>query len=480
MSDAPASDTPLFSEEPNRPPETTIRVHLLWASIFPLIFFTLLSILVITTVFHQFTLSTLLQRNTAIARATAAEFSQAVQAGNTTLDPASLSDSSMADESFSFYWIDETGQLQATGTTNLPLEAAFLSEVKQEETPRSWLTQDPNNGKEIIVSFAPLRGGAGSLFLVEPWKSAVASTVYIQAVLIALLALGVVFSLYTLSLSIGRVMHPINDLVGYARKAVPGSLFRPMPEEGPAELRTLIKAFNQMVVRLAEQQNALRQYAHKALLSQEEERQRLSHELHDGTMQDLVGLVQRVELCRSEMEKDPVLARHRLDELHQLLEETLRDVRQISNALRPSILEDLGLPAALQSLCNDLEQHMPATHCRFGVKGQERRLTADLELAVFRVVQEALSNIRKHARQATRVSVELVYQEAEIEALVCNDGPAFPDPDVRNLVRNGHLGLAGMYERARLFHGQLNISSDPVADTVVHLRLPYPLEVESI
>ena len=85
----------------------------------------------------------------------------------------------------------------------------------------------------------------------------------------------------------------------------PAASFIPCPEHGPQEIRALINAFNQMVIRLAEQQTALRQYAHKALLSQEEERQRLSHELHDGTLQDLVGLAQRVELCRNELERDP-------------------------------------------------------------------------------------------------------------------------------------------------------------------------------
>ena len=74
------------------------------------------------------------------------------------------------------------------------------------------------------------------------------------------------------------------------------------------------------------------------------------------------------------------------------------------------------------------------------------------------------------------MEVELVFQEAGIEALVRNDGPAFPSPDVRDLVRGGHLGLAGMYERARLFHGELSLASDPSTGTTVRLRLPCPPE----
>jgi signal transduction histidine kinase len=228
-----------------------------------------------------------------------------------------------------------------------------------------------------------------------------------------------------------------------------------------------------MVIRLAEQQTALRQYAHKALLSQEEERQRLSHELHDGTLQDLVGLVQRVQLCSNELEHNPHMAHRRLDELHRLLEQTLDDVRRISNALRPPVLEDLGLSIALDALCKDLNQDMPALQCEYTVSGTTRRLQPDLELAIYRVIQEALTNVRKHAKDATLVQVELSFGDAKVRATVKNDGAVFANRDVRSFVRSGHLGLAGMYERARLFGGTLKITSNPNKNTVVTLQLPY-------
>jgi signal transduction histidine kinase len=377
------------------------------------------------------------------------------------------------------FLIDSYGNVIANsgyGGGQLELNSQELVSFIQFQKPASHLTQTNPNGEEIIVSYAQLPWRPVSLIMEEPWSMVMSPSFYYQLILIGLLVLGTIFSLYMLSLSVGRVTGSIAKLADNATHAIPGSLFRPMAEQGPLELRLLIKAFNKMVVQLAEQQSSLRQYAHKALLSQEEERQRLSHELHDGTMQDLVGLVQRVELCRSEMERDPVLARRRLDELQDLLEQTLGDVRRISNALRPSILEDLGLPAALQALCNDLQKQMPSIQCQCVVTGGERRLSSDLELAVFRVVQEALGNIRKHVHSVTRVEVEMEFRESEIRTVVRNDGPVFPTPDVRSLVRNGHLGLAGMYERARLFHGELHISSDPAMGTTVKLRLPCPPE----
>jgi signal transduction histidine kinase len=420
-----------------------------------------------------------LQRDTARIQATAAELSSAYPASQN-LSAVTLSAwlaRQPLDPGASLFLLDSTGQVIASSTPvtgSSGLNSQELMGFIRADKPTSQLTQTAPAGDEITAAFAPLPGTHTGLLLEEPWRAIMAPAFYYQLVLLGVLVVGAVFTLYMLSLSVGQITRSIADLAGNADRALPGSLFRPMSEQGPFELRQLIKAFNRMVVQLAEQQSGLRQYAHKALLSQEEERQRLSHELHDGTLQDLVALAQRVELCRNEMDIDPLRARRRLDELQALLDQTLGEVRRISNALRPSILEDLGLPAALHALCTDLEQQMPSVRCQCVVTGDQRRLSTDLELAVFRVVQEALANIRKHASHATHVDVEMSFGEADIHARVHNNGAVFPNPDVRSLVRGGHLGLAGMYERARLFHGELDISSDPAVGTLVHLHLPCP------
>jgi len=460
---------------------TTLRSQLVWASLFPLATFVLLSALVATVAFRQLTLALVLQRNTARVQAAAGDLALSLSPTQPSID-AGLSafiKTELSDANLQLFVIDQYENVifhSGPGGGQIALNSQELGNFIHGQKPTSILTQTIPAGEEIIASYALLPGRLEGLVIEEPWSSVMAPASYYQLILIGLLVLGTVFSLYMLSLSVGRVTGSIAKLAENAAQAVPGSLFRPMAEQGPLELRLLIKAFNKMVVQLAEQQSNLRQYAHQALLSQEEERQRLSHELHDGTMQELVGLVQRVELCRSEMDLDPLLARRRLDELQGLLEQTMGDVRRISNALRPSILEDLGLPAALQTLCNDLQQQMPAIHCLCMVTGEQRRLAPDLELAVFRVVQEALGNIRKHARSATHVEVQMEFRENEVRTMVRNDGPVFATQNVRSLVRDGHLGLAGMYERAHLFHGKLDISSDPATGTTVRLRLPCPPE----
>jgi len=456
---------------------STIRRQLILASLFPLAFFGLLSILITSVALYQVTLRLALRGNAAEVRAAAEDLAkitagQFIPASNDILE---ILHSLNAENGSRLYLVDENGKLISGSDpelASLPISSDELQAFMGEGKPASRLMVSSNSGDEAIISFAPLPVVRGGVFLEEPWTTILAPATYYQLVLAGLLALGAVFSLYMLSLSIGRVIRPIAELADSATRAIPGSVFRPMAERGPVELQELIKAFNQMVIRLAEQQGTLRQYAHKALLSQEEERQRLSHELHDGTVQDLVGLAQRVELCRSEMERDPELARRRLDELQGLVEQTLGDVRRISNALRPSILEDLGLPVALQALCSDLETQMPSVRCGCVVSGEQRRLPPDVELAVFRVVQEALVNIRKHAPNAAHVQVELTFRKEDIQAIIRNDRSAIPDLDVRSLVRTGHLGLAGMYERARLFHGELDIVADPGGGTTVTLRLP--------
>jgi signal transduction histidine kinase len=464
-------------QDPSPARGSTIRRQLILASLFPLAFFGLLSILVTSVALYQVTLRLALEGNIAKVQAAAEDLAK-IPSGQSVPASSDIRDIliSLDVENGSYlYVVDGNGELVSASTPelkSLTFSNDQLQAFVREGKPASRLMVSSNSGDEAIISFAPLPAVNGGVILEEPWSAILAPASYYQVVLAGLLALGTILSLYMLSLSIGRVIHPIIELANSAIRAVPGSVFHPMMEQGPVELQGLIKAFNQMVIRLAEQQGTLRQYAHKALLSQEEERQRLSHELHDGTVQDLVGLAQRVELCRSEMERDPELARRRLDELQDLVEQTLNDVRRISNALRPSILEDLGLSVALQALCSDLEKQMPSVRCECAVSDEQRRLPPDVELAVFRVVQEALVNIRKHVPSTAHVQVELTFREEDIQAVIHNDGSALPDFDVRSLVRTGHLGLAGMYERARLFHGELDIVADPGGGTTVTLRLP--------
>ena len=355
-------------------------------------------------------------------------------------------------------------------------EGGALWQLVEGHETGSTLYESPSFGEQVVASFAPLPGVGWGLIMEEPSRAILAPTVLYRWIVGGLLTAGVILSTVVLIISVGRVTRPLTALVQEARQVSTGIPFRPLEVQGPPEIRTLIGAFNYMVIRLAEQQATLRQYAFQVLQSQEEERKRISRELHDETVQDMVGLVQRIELCRSALHQDPAAAARRLDELQSLAKGAVADARRMSNDLRPLILEDLGLPAALQALSEELSQHMPDARVHCEIVGDERRLAPELELTVFRVLQEALTNVRKHAPNATQVNVTLYFEEGEILATVEDNGPGFQPPDVQALVRESHLGLAGMHERAHLFGGDVSIASAPGAGTTTALRIPTPAD----
>ncbi len=366
---------PNASASPTDLSESTIRVQLLWASLFPLVLFGLLITLVISTALYQLVLNLVAQRNTAQVQVIADALAQDFSSGSalTTANLSSALQTIAPVRGSHLYVIDTQGNLVASSEAalkSLPLNKDEQLQLTQNWMPISQLMEFSATNDEGEVSFAPLPGvkKLGAI-IIEPWTGVMSPAFYDQLLLVGLLVLGIALSLGMLSLGIGRMIRPIAVLAENAAGAIPGSVFHPIPEQGPQEIRILIKSFNQMVIRLADQQSTLRQFAHKALLSQEDERQRLSHELHDGTLQDLVGLAQRVELCRNELESNPQLASHRLDELHGLLEQTLADVRRISIALRPPVLEDFGLSIALDTLCKDLQQDKPALRCVYSLSG---------------------------------------------------------------------------------------------------------------
>jgi signal transduction histidine kinase len=457
---------------------STIRSQLLCASVFPLIFFGLLTTLVISNALYQLTENNALQRNTAQVQVMAALIEQDLNSGQT-LNAKILNETLQSVKpgtSSRLYLLKSNGVLLADSGSSadvLPLTDIQTSLIAGYKDPLSKMMDSTVPNEKLVVSITSLSTPSSFIVLAEPWDEILSTTKDYQFLLIGLWVLGISFSLGMLSISISRVVKPIAVLVKNATSAVPGSIFHPIPQSGPKEIRALINEFNQMVIRLAEQQSTLRQYAHKALLSQEEERQRLSHELHDGTLQDMVGLVQRVELCRNDIEVDPVHAKQRLDDLRDLLNKTIEDIRRMSIALRPPVLEDFGLSVALDALCKDLKQDKPALQIHYSVKGENQRLQPDLELAVYRVVQEALANIRKHVKDVSVISVELVFGQSDIKAVVMNNGAEFSNHDVKQFVQSGHLGLAGMYERARLFGGKLKISTDQEKNTVVSIQMPY-------
>ena len=160
-----------------------------------------------------------------------------------------------------------------------------------------------------------------------------------------------------------------------------------------------------------------------------------------------------------------------LQDIQELLNQGLQSLNGFIQNLRPSLLDDLGLIPAIRSLTNNMEK-TDGTIANFIVLGRERRLTGEIELSLFRIVQEALNNIRKHA-QATEVRVSAEFTDGRIKLTVSDNGMGFELKDsMDNLPRSGKLGLMGMQERAWLLGGTLELNSAPGKGTTLLVDVP--------
>jgi len=216
-------------------------------------------------------------------------------------------------------------------------------------------------------------------------------------------------------------------------------------------------------VRVEEAQVRLRIYAAKVLEAQEEERRRIAHELHDDPLQTLIYLSRKLESAEAgEAEAQAAV----LEESRDLIGQVAATLRETSQRLRPPSLDDLGLVPALRQLCAQVEER---SGLRVGVRmvGSPDRLDPDIELGVFRIGQEALHNVERHAA-ARRVSLQMNLQPDQLILQVTDDGVGF---DVTG-DGAGTLGIPGMRERAELLDGRLTLLSHPSKGTTVRLELP--------
>jgi signal transduction histidine kinase len=196
------------------------------------------------------------------------------------------------------------------------------------------------------------------------------------------------------------------------------------------------------------------------------ERDRVARELHDDTAQQLVAIGQRIELLREKQKE----VSEPLEAIQAMVDETLANVRRISRDLRPSLLEELGLASAIEALVADANRGGGA-HVRLRVSGRARGLDRDVELALYRVVQEALGNALRHAG-ASHVRVDVRFGD-EVRVEISDDGRGLPSSAAGvELGRGGGMGLVGMRERVEGAGGQIRIVSQPGRGTVVRATVP--------
>ena len=235
------------------------------------------------------------------------------------------------------------------------------------------------------------------------------------------------------------------------------------------DVERLADTVNTMLDVLQEHRGQVKQLSSVILAAQEDERKRIARELHDETAQALTTLLIRLRMLEKARDADELHAQ--IQELRDLTHGTLEGVRKLAVELRPTTLDNLGLVAALEAYTETYGSRLPL-HVTFAADGFEGsdRLSPEVELVLYRVVQEALTNTAKHA-DARSVSVRLARTQAAVTATVIDDGTGFNVEEVMRSRERG-LGLFGMQERLALVEGEFTIDSKPRAGTRVMACVP--------
>ena len=354
-----------------------------------------------------------------------------------------------------------------------------------------------------VLAVAPLKQAPWGVTLRQPERDVLASTEAFPAGLlgleVALLCLGAVFA-WGAARSVTR---PVAALTAAAEKIAEGDLARPVPQAGPDEVGRLaywlevmrwslremlayVEQANQRLERRVEERTAelarvnaalrgreqeLARLYEKVLTAQEDERRRIARELHDETSQSLAVLAMGLDAAAAAIRAGQT---PRLDEVKALTVRTIDEVHRLILDLRPSVLDDLGLLSAIRWYAERyLGGRGISVRCEF--EKLERRLPPAFETAVFRVCQEAMTNIARHASAET----VLVQARAEGGALVVeieDDGTGFDPAQVARDTGRPHFGLLGIRERVELLGGKLMVDSAPGRGTRLHVEVPLPDE----
>jgi signal transduction histidine kinase len=333
--------------------------------------------------------------------------------------------------------------------------------------------QEPNQPRQV-VGYAIVGTTGWGLVIQEPWDAVVSpARVSLQPIILTLL-IGVGIVAFIISRGVQRIIAPLTEMASYSRQVAAGDYRVHVTPAAVRELCELGNAFNEMVGQIGRYQAGLRQYLAAITHSQEEERKRIARDLHDDTVQSLIAIGQRIELARETVAEDPQGTIEQLRDLRKMITCTIQSVRQFSRDLRPTALEDLGLVAALQYLVNELAQQ-DTLQVSLEVEGTADNLPAEMEVTIYRIVQEALTNVRKHA-QASHAQVQAHFLSRQVVITVQDDGVGFTVPEeTSDLVEVGNFGLMGLKERAQLFGGQMIIASQPGQGTSVKVVLPRDL-----
>jgi len=233
---------------------------------------------------------------------------------------------------------------------------------------------------------------------------------------------------------------------------------------------------NQLENAEEERSAGLKRFASSMQRAQEEERARLSRELHDDLCQRLTGMKFRVEVLEDETDPDDRKIGKQLREVRDELDRSIAEVRRISSNLRPSVLDDFGLVTALRLLVKEFEKRQGIAVTMECGDDVPVELDGDTEIALYRIAQEALANVAKHAH-ATNVALRLSYPGRLLQLSIQDNGKGIVRDDAALKREAGHgLGLLGMRERTELLGGVFEIDTGEGKGTAVTVKIPVKRE----
>lgn len=270
-----------------------------------------------------------------------------------------------------------------------------------------------------------------------------------------------------LYLLVGRWMRPVGQVLGALDGLVEGNYARQVPPISLREINEVGQKVNYLATALDTGRAENERLTRKAMTIQEQERRYLAQELHD-TLGQAVSAIKAMAVSIANHSRDSApaisVSAHNIE---RISDDAYQSVRNLMAWLRPAILDELGLVLALQQMVDDWNSHHEDTFCRLRIDADLSRLDAQRQIQVYRIVQEALTNVAKHAH-ADRVEVS-IRGTVQVELVVHDNGRGFDTQRFRS-----GIGMANIRDRANLLHGSSQVDSKPGEGTTV--RVTFPLE----
>lgn len=369
-------------------------------------------------------------------------------------------------------WVEDINKnLIYSGTTGKPQDLSPMLDFSMNDNHQGMdgIEILPARNGDQVISYAPVSGSDWWLVYEETWgnvaTSLINTTFYTPFILIPVIVIAVI----ALWFGARQIVIPLQKLQKQSLLLGQGDFAAiEAPVGGIEEIKQLQQQLILVSHELQMAEGNLHQFIGSLTAGVEKERQNLARELHDDTLQSLIALQQKVQMAELKLDHGPVDNMPDLLALKDLVQKSIINLRRLVRGLRPAYLDDFGLVSATRILIEEMRSNQEMQIEMF-VDGQEKRLPPNVELAFYRIIQEALTNAIRHS-QANQIKVVFSFSEMSTSISIEDNGQGFTIPkQIDGFASKGHFGLLGMSERADIVGAILGISSIPQHGTRINL-----------